>query len=156
MKRLLSLLGLVMLASACGGAAAPDFNGLPQGLYAAYRPTSGTVWTASWPAGTARTDCAQIGGSITITGATTFTETRVYATPPGVGTFFTTTQTFAGTYAPVGSGNTYSFTADGATDTGTAQSSSTSQSRDALVITRNFPLRGGCQVGGPYTIEYVK
>jgi hypothetical protein len=154
MKRFLTF--FLLVAIGCGGSDSIAPHGLALGVYAAYRPNAGTVWTASWPAGTSRTDCAQIGSTITITGANTFTEDRVYATPPGVGTFFTTQQTFTGTYAHVGSGNTYSFTVDGATDTGTSQSSSTSSTRDALVITRTFPLRGGCQVGGPYTIEYIK
>jgi hypothetical protein len=153
MKRLILL--TIAGALACGGSDSTGPHGLTLGTYAAYRPNSGTVWTASWPAGTNRTDCAQIGSTITITGPATFTENRVYSTPPGVGTFFTTQQTLSGIYASTG-GNSYAFTVDGATDSGVAQSSSTSSSRDALVITRNFPLRGGCQIGGPYTIEYIK
>jgi hypothetical protein len=148
------LVAVILTTLACGGdATAP--HGLTQGTYAAFRPNSGTIWTASWPVGTNRTDCAQISSTITITSSSTFTEDRTYSTPPGVGAFFITQQTFTGTYTSVG-GNSYAFTVDGATDTGDAQSSSIDSSRDALVITRTFPLRGGCQVGGPYTIEYIK
>jgi hypothetical protein len=152
MKR--ALLAATVLTIACGGSTAPAPS-LTLGTYTAYRPSAGTIWIASWPTGTGRSDCAQISSSITVLDGSNFSETRSYATLPG-SAFFSTQQTFTGVYTSDGSGNTYTFTVDGATDIGDAQSSSADQSRDALVITRTFPLRGGCQSGGPYTIEYIK
>lgn len=158
MKRRILLFTAVLVA--CGGdgsTSPPGGSGLAPGLYAAYRPISAPVWTVSWPVGITRTDCAQLGSdNITIIDGSTFSETRTYSTPPGVGTFFTTQQTFTGTYVGVVGSNSYYFTVDGGTDIAVAQTSSVDPSRAALVFTRNFPLRGACLFSGPYTIEYIK
>jgi hypothetical protein len=97
-----------------------------------------------------------VGGSITIVNGSTFIETRGYVAPILIAPVFSTERTFTGSYRSIPATNTWIFSVDGGTDTATAQSSSVSQARDALVITRRFPLRGGCQAGGPYTIEYIK
>ncbi|MDP9203367.1 MAG: hypothetical protein M3P26_15755 [Gemmatimonadota bacterium] len=147
-----------LLALGCGGSTEPNSQALPTGTYSVFIPISNpniwTSWRASWPAGTARTDCAFIGGSITITDNGRFTETRLYS---GVNPVFSTQATLSGSYHFVSEKSVYAFSVDGGADTvvlaGTVISG---VQHEELMMRRFFALRGGCTSGGPLEISYVK